>query len=159
MGVVNLGLFRLFRMPFVEKNVLLKLSNILKTRHKYVIRYSTNKELHSTHKLSLDEKFVLDLHKAIIANFENPEFGVEDLSKAMSIDRSQLYRKTISITGKKTVDIIREFRLNKAKDLLENKAANVSEAAYQCGFNDPKHFSKKFREFFNESPQDVLRNS
>lgn len=88
----------------------------------------------------------------IHANLSNPDFSVERLSKAMNLSPSQLQRKTIALADRTPVQIIRELRLQKAKELLRNPDLNVAEVAYQAGFNDPSYFTRLFTREMNMSP-------
>jgi AraC-like DNA-binding protein len=45
-----------------------------------------------------------------------------------------------------------EKRLQHAKHLITNLGKTVSEAAFECGFEDRSHFSRAFRKQFGESP-------
>ncbi|MFN2364622.1 MAG: helix-turn-helix domain-containing protein, partial [Halarsenatibacteraceae bacterium] len=52
-----------------------------------------------------------------------------------------------------------QYRLNRASQLLlENRKKNISEIAYQVGFNDPNYFARAFKEKFEVSPS-KYRNS
>ncbi|MBK7010657.1 MAG: helix-turn-helix transcriptional regulator [Saprospiraceae bacterium] len=44
------------------------------------------------------------------------------------------------------------MRLENAKQLLEQKAGNVSEIAYRCGFNSPAYFIKCFKDQYGTTP-------
>ena len=95
------------------------------------------------------------LQKAIAIveeNMADPDFKVEQLSDKMFISRPQLYRKINSITGVTVTDFIKEIRLKRAAQLILQKPGNISEIAYQVGFNDPKYFSKCFKQQFGVSP-------
>jgi AraC-like DNA-binding protein len=48
-----------------------------------------------------------------------------------------------------------EKRLHHAKHLLTHQGKTVSEAAFECGFEDRSHFSRAFRKHFGESPINV----
>ncbi len=37
-------------------------------------------------------------------------------------------------------------RLDRARQLLEQQAGNVSEVAYRVGFRDPRHFARLFQQ-------------
>ena len=57
---------------------------------------------------------------------------------------------------------IRCFRLNAAKQLIlknrEKKRLNISQIAYEVGFNDPKYFTRCFTKHFNMTPS-ALQNT
>ena len=43
-------------------------------------------------------------------------------------------------------------RLKKSSDLLKNSSKPVSEIAWECGFENPAHFSASFHNYFGDSP-------
>jgi AraC-like DNA-binding protein len=51
-------------------------------------------------------------------------------------------------------EYIRNYRLEKAEELLRNKAGTVSEIAYQVGFESLSYFSRMFLERFGKTPSD-----
>lgn len=100
------------------------------------------------------EQIVFDLAKkhpffkkvlaVVQANLDNPDFSVERLAKALNLSPSQLQRKTVSLADRTPVQLIRELRLQKAKDLLRHSDLTVAEIAFQTGFNDPSYFTRLF---------------
>jgi ligand-binding sensor domain-containing protein/AraC-like DNA-binding protein len=95
------------------------------------------------------------LQRAILIveeNIADPDFHVKQLSAKMFISRPQLYRKITAITGVTITEFIKEIRLKRAAQLILQKPGNISEIAYQVGFNDPKYFSKCFKRQFGVSP-------
>ena len=48
-----------------------------------------------------------------------------------------------------------EKRLHHAKHLIVHRGKTVSEAAFECGFEDRSHFSRAFRKQFGESPINI----
>lgn len=81
-----------------------------------------------------------------------PEFSVEDLSKCLLVSKSTLIRRLKSITDKTPVEILSEYRLNKADVLLRQQNLPVKEVAYMVGFNDQYYFSRKYKEHFGYPP-------
>ncbi|HEY0769895.1 MAG TPA: ATP-binding protein, partial [Sphingobacteriaceae bacterium] len=101
---------------------------------------------------SLDEKLIKSAVETVERNINNPDFSVEELSRLMGMSRVLLYKKLLSLTGKSPIEFIRSIRLQRAAQLLEKSQCNVSEIAYQVGFNNPKYFAKYFKEEYNILP-------
>ncbi len=101
---------------------------------------------------SPEQAFLQKLLKAVEENLSDSEFGVDELCYKICISRSQLYRKIHAITGLSVTEFIKEVRLKRAAQFLKQKPDNISEIAYNVGFNDPKYFSKCFKQKFGMSP-------
>ena len=140
--------------PFDKKELLVRMEKMIELRKHLLDKYSSRK-----HKLksSLSKDNIEDvfLHKAISAiekNIDDSQFGTLQLSFAVGMSESQLYKKLKALTGKSTAVFIRTVRLNKARELLITTSMNVSEIAYETGFTDPAWFSRVFKAEFGESP-------
>ena len=48
---------------------------------------------------------------------------------------------------------VREVRMNKAKELLENTNMKISGISAEVGFSSSTYFCRSFREFFGVSPE------
>ncbi len=107
---------------------------------------------------SMDEEFIAKAVKVVEDKMGNPEFTVEELSSEMAMSRVYLYKKLLSLTGKTPVEFIRIIRLRRAADLLLKSQLTVSEVAYQIGFNNPKYFTKLFKEEYNVLPTEYRKN-
>ncbi len=57
-------------------------------------------------------------------------------------------------TGKTLVSYINEFRVAQACKLLLNSDKNVSEIAFECGFNNLSNFNRIFKTIIRKSPSD-----
>ncbi len=90
--------------------------------------------------------------------YQDSEISVEKISENIGVSRVHLYRKVKEITGLSPVDYIRNFRLAKAVQLLDQKRFSISEIAYQTGFSSPAYFSKCFRDLFKMTPTEYLEN-
>lgn len=97
-----------------------------------------------TLEIALKNPFFKKLMAVVEARYQDPEFSVAALSEALHLSVSQLQRKIASMTDLTPVQIIRDLRLNRAKDLLRTTDLNVSEIAFQSGFNDPSYFTRLF---------------
>lgn len=89
----------------------------------------------------------------------NEHFGVTELAEAMNMSRSNLLRKVKKSTDLPVNQLIREARLKRAMELLQNSASNVSEVSHQVGFNSTSYFIKCFREFYGFPPGEAGKRS
>jgi signal transduction histidine kinase/ligand-binding sensor domain-containing protein/DNA-binding response OmpR family regulator len=101
---------------------------------------------------SLDEQFLKQALTVVEKNLDNPDFSVEDLSREMFLSRVAFYKKILSLTGKAPLEFIRSIRMKRAAQLLEKSGKTVAEIAYEVGFNNPKNFSRYFKEEFSLLP-------
>jgi signal transduction histidine kinase/ligand-binding sensor domain-containing protein/DNA-binding response OmpR family regulator len=104
----------------------------------------------------VDEKFLKQALELVEKNMDKPEFSVEDFSSDMFMNRVTLYRKILSITGKTPIEFIRSIRLKRAAQLLEKSGMSIAEIAYEVGFNNPKNFTKAFKEEFRILPSQYV---
>lgn len=109
---------------------------------------------------SQDKKFVDKALKIVRENYTNPDFDVTEFIDEMGISRSLLHKKLSTLTGQSASRFIRTFRLNTARELIiknrELHVMNISEIAYQVGFNDPKYFTRCFTKQFGIQPSILL---
>ena len=75
--------------------------------------------------------------KYVEANIGRCDLSVEELSRGLGMSRVHLYKKLLQITGKTPIEFIRVIRLKRAAQMLRESQQNVSEIAYQLGFNNP----------------------
>jgi transcriptional regulator GlxA family with amidase domain len=59
------------------------------------------------------------------------------------------------LLGISPADFLREARMKRAVQLLRTTDKTVSEVAFAVGFNDPKYFSRCFRQSIGQSPSDM----
>ena len=101
---------------------------------------------------SLDEKLIEKAVKYVEDNISRSDLSVEELSRELGMSRVHLYKKLLQITGKSPIEFIRVIRLKRAAQLLRESQLHVSEVAYEVGFNNPKYFSRYFKEEFGVLP-------
>lgn len=101
---------------------------------------------------SEDEKLLRQTMEIVQKNLDNPDFSVEDLSKALLMSRAAMYKKITAITGITPSEFIRSVRLKSAAQLLEKSKMTVAQIAFEVGFNNTKYFVKYFKEEYNMLP-------
>jgi DNA-binding response OmpR family regulator/two-component sensor histidine kinase len=102
----------------------------------------------------MEELFIEKVRSQIEKSISDSRFGIEELAAEMSMSPSQLLRKLKALTNLTTVELIREYRLQKAAWLLSRKSGSVSEIAYQTGFESLPYFTKVFQKKYNTLPSE-----
>ena len=97
-------------------------------------------------------KFIEQAEAIILDNIANEQFGVSELADHMHMSRSNLLRKIKKQTQGSASQFIRQIRLHKSMELLEQTELSVSEISYQVGFGNNSYFIKCFREHYGYSP-------
>lgn len=146
--------------PFNFDILLLRIHNMLELRSYRQERFKKQMNIQPAEITitPLDEKLIQNAIKLVEEYISDSEFSVERLSKELGISRVHLYKKMISITGKSPIEFIRIIRLKRAAQLLRESQLQISEIAYQVGFNNPKSFSKYFKEEFDILPSQYQNN-
>ena len=99
-----------------------------------------------------DIVFIKKLHAILEAGYSSEDFGVQELSVRMGLSHTQLHRKIKAESGKSISQYIREFRLEKSRELLVNDIISASEVAYRVGFSSPTYFNHCFNNYFGYPP-------
>ena len=102
--------------------------------------------------LTTNQQFVSRLTEIILENLKDENFGVKELSILSGLSQSVLNHRLHSVINKNINEFVREVRLRKALELLQNEKITASEVAYKVGFKSPAYFNKCFHEFFGYPP-------
>ena len=138
--------------PFNMEVLILRIRKLIELSKRHAPRGYIEPEPSEIVITSLDEKLIGDAIKYVEANIARSDLSVEELSHELGMSRAHLYKKLLQITGKTPIEFIRVIRLKRAAQLLRESQQNVSEIAYQLGFNNPKYFSKYFKDEFGVLP-------
>ncbi|TPE42406.1 helix-turn-helix domain-containing protein [Pontibacter mangrovi] len=105
------------------------------------------------------EEFLEEVEAVILDNVSSEQFGVSELAEAMSMSRSNLLRKIKKHTNLSASQFIRQVRLKKGMELLEQTSLTVSEVSYQVGFGSTSYFIKCYRERFGNAPGEARKGT
>lgn len=106
---------------------------------------------------STDEEFLNKVVLLLEQNINNPNFNVNLFASEIGMSTPVFYKKIFALTGLTVNNFIKSVRLKRALQLMQQNGGNVSEIAYQVGFNDPKYFGKEFRKQFGYSPSKFVQ--
>jgi AraC-like DNA-binding protein len=112
---------------------------------------------HDKVELKSADEIYLDAVKHQIQNhLSNEDFSVEMLADKLNQSRSNLHRRLTKLTGESPSSMIRRIRIELGAQLLLQNTGNVSEVAYSTGFKNVAHFSRVFRDHYDQTPTEYM---
>lgn len=125
-------------------------------RKKYAEKMLVSESNISNH----DEKFVRELTDYINKNLADSNLKIDMIAEHMAVSVSTLTRMTKSLMGVTPGDFLAKARIHKAAMILsKHQGATIAEVAYECGFSDPKYFSRCFKSEMKMPPSEYIRNA
>ena len=103
----------------------------------------------------IDQDFLQKIIGIIHENIADERFGVSELSGEIGMSRSNLLRKVKKLTNLSVSQFIRNVRLERGKEMMEDEIYTVSEVSYRVGFSSTSYFIKCFREYYGYPPGEV----
>ncbi|NDW12045.1 response regulator [Bacteroides sp. 214] len=156
---IELGADDYITKPFNADYLKVRIQNILEQRKK-LQQYYCNSTL--TQELPIDsitstvtsntQMFMNRLIKSLNKHLSNGNLKIEDLSQEVGMSRTIFAKKIRSLTGLSPVEYLKETRLKHAAELIRTSDLNMSQIAFQVGFNDSHYFSKCFKIQYGVSP-------
>jgi signal transduction histidine kinase/DNA-binding response OmpR family regulator len=147
--------------PFNLRVLQLKMANLIESRRKLRQLYSHSEQL-TPEKITtcqLDQQFIERAYQIIERHLVEPEFTVEQFAREMMVSKSLLFKKIKAITGNSIIDFVNLYKLRKATArMASGTQQNISEVAFEAGFNDPKYFSRLFRKVYGVPPSEYVRD-
>lgn len=87
------------------------------------------------------------------------EASVDQLAQAVNLDRSYLSMLFKQVTDLTPGQYIRNFRITKARHLLESSPLTVEEVAEQCGYGHANSFARRFKQTYGMTPRDYRQQT
>lgn len=104
-----------------------------------------------------DQEFMDNLIQLIEKNLDNPDLNISMLCKELALSRTLLYNKITQLTSISPNEFIRTIRLKTAANLLISGKHSVTEVSTMVGIDNPKYFSRIFKEYYHVSPKNYLK--
>jgi signal transduction histidine kinase/DNA-binding response OmpR family regulator/ligand-binding sensor domain-containing protein len=99
-----------------------------------------------------EQAFINQMHAVLEQHLDDDRLDAEALARLMFLSRSQLHRKVSALTGLPLMEFVRNYRLDRARDMLRQNDSAVAEVAWRTGFGNAKYFSTCYRERFGHTP-------
>lgn len=103
------------------------------------------------------DSFLAKLLNIMDKQMENNTLTVDELVDDMGMGRTVFFNKLKSLTGLSPVEFIREMRIKRAAQLLEDKRYNITEVTYMVGMNDSRYFAKCFKATYGMTPSEYRK--
>lgn len=131
-----------------------QIQTILETQRRYQESQKKTVEADKKEMAENTKPFMDSVMEVMEQNYRDSKFGVQELADALGVSRTVLGKNISSNTGLPPIQFIRNYRLDIAKRMMNDNAANrnIAEIAYRVGFNDPKYFTRCFTKFFGVAP-------
>jgi transcriptional regulator GlxA family with amidase domain len=102
--------------------------------------------------LSMDQAFIRKLTEIVLANLGDENFSVEKLAKEAGMSRMSVHRRIKSIKHQDVSQFVREVRLKRAIEMLQNNEGTSAEIGFRVGFGSATYFNKCFHAYFGFPP-------
>ncbi|MDT3402116.1 ATP-binding protein [Mucilaginibacter terrae] len=147
--------------PFEVTELLLRIQNMLKRQQKLKEHVRNGlaiagDTIDANPVNVVQDAFINRLYHIIEEHLDDTQFGVDQMIDLTHMSRTSLHRKVKAIAGMSTTELLRNYRLKRASQFLQ-QGYNSSDAAYRTGFTSPAYFSKCFREVYNLSPLEFVK--
>src|SRR6185436_9176873 len=103
-----------------------------------------------------EEDFLRSLFNKLEEKWQDPDFDIPEYCQAMAMSQSQLYRKTTALTGMSCNVLLKDLRLEKAKELMKKQKFSVSQITFESGFTSPSYFTKCFKKKYGLLPMSYI---
>ena len=117
------------------------------------------RRLLSAQETQQEDSFAAKVIETVRALYKDPELDVPAFCTAMGMSKTLLNKRIQEAFGQAVGQFIRTYRLSVAREMIlnnrETKNLNISEIAYEVGFNDPKYFSRCFAKEFGTPPSSL----
>lgn len=104
-----------------------------------------------------DRLFAERVKAFIDEHLSDSDLSVQDFAQAMAVSRTLLFARMKSVFGTSPNNYLLNRRIERAKEMLRQSGILVADAAYRCGFSDPKYFGKCFKKLVGKTPTEYQK--
>ena len=104
----------------------------------------------------VEKEYIRKARSYIEENYSDETLSRNDVAQFIGMEPSYFGKIFKKETGKNFTDYLIHFRIEKAKELLLHTSKNISEIAFEVGFNSQSYFGYLFKKNENKSPGEFL---
>jgi len=147
--------------PFSSEFLHARIENLINQRiqlqHYYRSQYITSKSDFTLPPLEIksqEDRFMQTLILLMNENLENFDLNIDLLASKLNMSRTVFFNKLKSLTGFSPVEFVREVRFERAAEYIRDTQLTVAEISYKVGIEDPRYFSRCFKQKFGTTPSE-----
>ena len=150
--------------PFEEEELLYRVENLLNNLQERahflaLDNPSSIKEEAPVLLSEEDTQWLKSFEELVQNNMKNSLLSVPLLASELSMSERSLQRQLKKLTGFTPYKYLIEIKLNKARELLEEKKFNtITRIAYEAGFTDVRTFNRRFKDRFGKRPSAINKS-
>ena len=103
-------------------------------------------------KAGIDENTKEDIVRYIENNYKNPDMSMQAVGEAFNISPYYLSNLFKNETGKSITDYLRDYRVEKARELLLNTDMRLNDIAEAVGYVDARPLTRAFKQIYGTTP-------
>ena len=145
--------------PFLVDELLARVGAVMRrqnhVQHRFIQRFAFDAwdEI-----IEPEEKpFVEKLHRVVQEHVTDSAFDVGFFAEQMHMHPRTLQRRVKQLLNTSPLTLIKEVRLEKARQLLSQGAGSVKYIAYKTGFKSSRQFSRRFADKYGMLPTDFVK--
>ena len=145
--------------PFHSQELLVRIKNLITVRQQLRSKFNQQIVLQPKNIIvgDVDRLFLEKVESAIGKSLSDADFGVPQLQDALSMSKTQFHRKMKALTDQAPGEFLRNYRLKRAAQLLEQNGGSVTEIAFAVGFGSLSYFTRSFKDLFGKSPSEYSK--
>lgn len=89
----------------------------------------------------------------------NHDWTVEEMAIIIELSESHFQKLFKSETGMSPKAYLKNLRLEKARELLENGFKQIKQIGYEIGLTNDSHFARDFKKKYGTTPTQYRKNS
>ncbi len=82
---------------------------------------------------------------------------LQEIADSTAVSKSECIRCFSKSIGRTPIQFLKEFRLQKAAELLYYTDMNISDIAFSCGFSEMSYFTRSFRNQYTTTPTEYRK--
>lgn len=136
--------------PFKFDVLLSRIKNLLKSRDELRKVYDKGAPIH--HEFGVKDPLLSHMEALLVNHFKFKNFTIPEIAELMNMTPSKLEREVKRLTGLTPIKYLNDFRLSKAKSMLEKAEMSIFEVSYALGFKSMSYFGKAYKEKYGIAP-------